>query len=173
MIKFRQSGYGFMAWNMARSKAQVGCADFQQGQAAKAAYRAVVANSGMGALYLPGTDRALAGRRKRLKSEFFQQQDEVKKLATSFNPGRQQTRQGRADRRQGCVQAQFGKTGETCKACHDKFGRTEAVAASRGKKPGNPQIKSRGSGFRFQPVVRCGRAARRRYRRRPSVAPNR
>jgi hypothetical protein len=56
-IKWRQSGYGFMAWNMARIKMNVEGA-YNKDEVIKAATAIqAIANSGMGALYLPGTDK--------------------------------------------------------------------------------------------------------------------
>lgn len=54
-IKFRQSGYGFMAWNVQRIKANVE-GKFDKEEVVKAANAIqAIASSGMGALYLPGT----------------------------------------------------------------------------------------------------------------------
>ncbi len=39
---------------------------------------AAIANSGMGALYGPGTDKDVGNQKTRVKPEFFQQQDEVR-----------------------------------------------------------------------------------------------
>ena len=56
-IKFRQSGYTFMAWNMGRIKANVE-GQYNKEEVIKAANAIQgIANSGMGALYLPGTDK--------------------------------------------------------------------------------------------------------------------
>ena len=121
-IKFRQSAYGFMAWNMGKIKAQLDAPNFNKDEAAKAAHAvAVVANSGMGALYLPGTDKGVGWKETRLKPEFFQQQDEVKKLATAFNQAANELDKVAQTGDKAALLAQFGKTGETCKACHDKF----------------------------------------------------
>lgn len=122
MIKFRQSGYGVMAWNMAKIKAQLEAPTFNKDEAAKAAHAiATVANSGMGALYAPGTDKGVGWKETRVKPEFFQQPDEVKKLATAFNQAANELDRIALTGDKAALQAQFGKTGETCKSCHDKF----------------------------------------------------
>ncbi len=121
-IKSRQSAYGFMAWSMGKIKAQLDAPAFNKDEAAKAAHAvAVVANSGLGALYLPGTDKGTGWKETRLKPEFFQQQDEVKKLAMAFNQAANELDKVAQSGDKAALQAQFGKTGETCKACHDKF----------------------------------------------------
>ena len=56
-IKWRQSGYGFMAWNMARIKMNVE-GTYNKEEVIKAANAIqAIANSGMGALFMPGTDK--------------------------------------------------------------------------------------------------------------------
>lgn len=120
-IKFRQSTYGFMAWNMGKIKANIDGA-YNKEDVAKAAHAiAVAANSGMGALYLPGTDKGTGWKETRLKSEFFQQQEEVGKIARTFNAAANELDKAAAAGDAAAVKVAFGKTGEGCKACHDKF----------------------------------------------------
>ena len=74
MIKTRQAGYAFMGWNMGKIKAQVvdGSVPFNKEQVQAAANLiAATANSGMGALYGPGTDEGTGWHETRLKPEFF------------------------------------------------------------------------------------------------------
>ncbi|OJW49570.1 MAG: cytochrome C [Candidatus Accumulibacter sp. 66-26] len=120
-IKFRQSTYGFMAWNMGKIKASLEGA-YNKEEVAKAAHAiAVSANSGMGALYLPGTDKGTGWKETRLKSEFFSQQEEVGKIARAFNAAANELDKAAASGDAAAVKVAFGKTGEGCKACHDKF----------------------------------------------------
>ena len=57
MIKTRKAGYTFMAWNMGKIKANLD-GTFNKDQVIAAANLvAATANSGMGALYAPGTDK--------------------------------------------------------------------------------------------------------------------
>lgn len=120
-IKFRQSAYGFLAWNMGKIKANLD-GNFNKEQVANAARAiAAVANSGMGALYVPGSDKGTGWKETRLKSEFFTQQDEAGKLARAFGAAAIELEKVAATGDVAAIKAQFGKTGETCKGCHDKF----------------------------------------------------
>ncbi len=124
MIKFRKAGYSFMSWNMGKIKAQVVDApqSFNKDQVLAAARLvAATANSGMGALYGPGTDQDVGGEKTRVKPEFFQQREEVGKLAQAFNREANELARVAESGDPAAIKAQFGKTGETCKACHDKF----------------------------------------------------
>ncbi|MDD3676228.1 MAG: cytochrome c [Thauera propionica] len=120
-IKYRQAGYSFMAWNMGKIKANVeGEYNAQQVQAAANAI-AAIAGSGMGALYGPGTDKAVGDRKTRVKPEFFQNMEDVGKLATDFNAAAANLAKVAATGDKAAVQKAFGETGATCKACHDKY----------------------------------------------------
>ncbi len=124
MIKFRKAGYSFMSWNMGKIKAQTVDApqSFNKDQVLAAARLvAATANSGMGALYGPGTDQDVGGEKTRVKPEFFQQREEVGKLAQAFNREANELARVAESGDPAAIKAQFGKTGETCKACHDKF----------------------------------------------------
>ena len=124
MIKNRQAGYAFMAWNMGKIKAQVveGSVPFNKDQVAAAAnVIAATANSGMGALYGPGTDKGSAHVKTHVKPEFFQQPDKVKEVALAFAKEANELAKVAATGDQAAIKAQFGKTGEACKSCHDKF----------------------------------------------------
>lgn len=123
-IKFRQSAYSFAAWNLGKIKSQV--ADhpetYNKEQVIAAANAvAAVANSGLGALYGPGTDQGTGWKKTRLKPEFFQKPDEVKEVALAFNKEANELARVAATGSVADIKAQFGKLGETCKNCHDKF----------------------------------------------------
>lgn len=129
-IKARKAGYTFMSWNMAKIKAQTvdNPGSFNKDQVAAAANAiAGIANSGMGALYGPGTDKDVGSQKTRVKPEMFQpqHQDELKKLAVGFIKEANELQKVAATGDAGAIKAQFGKTGETCKACHDKFRKDE------------------------------------------------
>ena len=124
-IKFRQAGYSFMSWNMGKIKANLeGEYNAQQVQAAATAI-AGIAGSGMGALYGPGTDKDAGSQKTRVKPEFFKEPDEVRKLAMAFAKEANELQKVAATGDVAAIKAQFGKTGESCKACHDKFRKDE------------------------------------------------
>jgi len=121
MIKTRKAGYGFMAWNMGKIKANLEGTYNKDQVIAAANLVAATANSGMSALYGPGTDKEVAGQKTRVKPEFFQQQDKVKELAMAYIKEANELQKVAASGDAAAVKLQFGKTGEACKACHDKY----------------------------------------------------
>ena len=121
MIKTRKAAYSFMAWNMGKIKANLDGSFNKDQVIASANAVAAVANSGLGALFGPGTDKEVGGEKTRVKPEFFQQQDKVREVAMNFNKEANELAKVAATGDQAAIQAQFGKTGGTCKACHDSF----------------------------------------------------
>lgn len=124
LIKARQSGYNFMAWNMGKIKGQVveNPASFNKEQVIAAANAiAAIANSGMGALYAPGTETGTGWKPTRANADMFQKPEEVKKVAIAFNKEANELAKVAAGGNIDAIRAQFGKVGETCKSCHDSF----------------------------------------------------
>ena len=121
MIKTRKAGYSFMSWNMGKIKASLDGTFNKEQVAASANAVAAIANSGMGALFVPGTDKDVGDQKTRVKPEFFQQPDKVKELAMNFGKEANELAKVAASGDAAAVKAQFGKTGGACKACHDAF----------------------------------------------------
>ena len=127
-IKFRQSGYSFMAWNMGKLKGMLvdNPASYNKDQAIAAANLiAATANSGMGALYVPGSDKGKGWKETRVKPELFTDREGVSKVALAFNKEANELAKVAASGDAAALKAQFGKVGEACKACHDKFRKDE------------------------------------------------
>ena len=123
-IKFRQAGYSFMSWNMGKLKGMLvdNPASFNKDQAVAAANAIqAIANSGMGALYVPGSDKGVGYKETRVKPELFTDRDGVGKVAVAFNKEANELAKVAATGDAAALKAQFGKVGETCKGCHDKF----------------------------------------------------
>lgn len=121
LIRFRQAGYRFMAWNMGKIKANIDGQYNKDQVIAAANVVAAIANSGMGALYASGTDKGVGFHETHVKPEFFKEGDKVKELAVAFNKEANEMAKVAATGDAAAVKAQFGKLGETCKGCHDKF----------------------------------------------------
>ncbi|MDD2883657.1 MAG: cytochrome c [Dechloromonas sp.] len=120
-IKFRQSAYATMGWSMARIKGNVEGA-YNKDEVIKAAnVIQAIANSGMGALYVPGSDKGKGWAETRVKPELFTDKDGVGKVAMSFNKEANELAKVAATGDAAAVKAQFGKLGAACKACHDDY----------------------------------------------------
>jgi len=121
MIKYRKASYNFMAWNMGKIKTSLE-GDFDKAAVANAASAiAVVANSGMGALYAPGTDKNIGNEKTRLKSEFFKEPEKVREIAMNFNKQANELAKVAAGGDAIDIQTQFAKLGDACKACHERY----------------------------------------------------
>ena len=126
-IRWRQSAYQTMAWNMARIKANVE-GTYNKDQVVEAANVVqAIANSKMGALFQPGTDKGKGWKETRVKPEFFkpESKDELGKLAGGYNKEANEMARVAATGDLGAIKTQFGKLGESCKACHDKLRKDE------------------------------------------------
>ncbi len=123
-IKYRKAGYAYMSWNMGKIKESTidNPAAFNKDQVLAAARTiAAIANSGMGALYVPGSDKDVGSQKTRVKPEFFKEGEEVGKIARAFNAEANKLAEVAAGGDINAIKVQFGKTGETCKSCHDKY----------------------------------------------------
>ncbi len=120
-IRWRQSAYHTMAWSMARIKANVE-GTYNKDQVAEAAnVIQAIANSKMGYLYQPGSDKGKGWKETRLKPEFFKDKETLGKVAGNFGMQANEMAKVAASGDASAVKAQFGKLGEACKGCHDKF----------------------------------------------------
>ena len=123
MIKTRKAAYSFMAWNMGKIKANLD-GSFNKDQVIAAAnVVAATANSGMGALFAPGTEKDVGEQKTRVKPEFFDPANKSKlnEVALAFNKEANELAKVAATGDVAAIKAQFGKTGGTCKGCHDAF----------------------------------------------------
>lgn len=123
-IRYRKAAYSFVSWNMGKIKAQVAdgntAYDSAQVQAAANAI-AGVANSGLGALFGPGTEQSVGAQKTRAKAELFSNLPEVARLGQDFNKAANFLAQEAASGDQTRVRTAFGQLGRSCKSCHDKY----------------------------------------------------
>ena len=123
-IKFRNAGYSFMSWNMGKIKAMAidesAAWDPAQVQAAANSI-AATANSGMGALFGPGTEKSIGDTKTAVKPEFFTDAEGVTKVAIAFNKAANELAAVAANGDQAQIAKAFAATGDSCKGCHDKY----------------------------------------------------
>ena len=123
-IKFRKAGYSFMSWNMGKIKAMAidesAAWDPAQVQAAANSI-AATANSGMGALFGPGTEKNIGDTKTAVKPEFFTDAEGVTKVAIAFNKAANELAAVAANGDQAQIAKAFAATGDSCKGCHDKY----------------------------------------------------
>jgi len=120
-IKFRKAAYSFSAWNMGKIKANLeGTYNAEQVKLAANAI-AAVANSGLGALFGPGTEKTIGEQKTTVKPDLFQKTAEVAKLAGNFAAASDELVKAAESGDAVAVKAAHGKVSATCKACHDDF----------------------------------------------------
>ena len=123
-IKYRKAGYSFMSWNMGKIKAMAidesGAWDPAQVQAAANSI-AATANSGMGALFGPGTEKSIGDTKTRVKPEMFTDREGVTEVGIAFNKAANELAAAAQTGDKAQVVAAFGAAGKSCKGCHDKY----------------------------------------------------
>lgn len=113
-IKFRQAGYSFMSWKMGTIKANLdGNYDAKQ-VAAAANVIAAIANSGMGALFGPGTDKDIGDVHTNVKPALFTNHQEVGKLAGNFVAAADNLAKVATTGDAVAVKSAFGDVGKSC-----------------------------------------------------------
>lgn len=123
-IKTRQAGYTYMAWNLGKIKAQIidQSVAYDQGQVSAAANTlAAIARSGMGALYGPGTDKAVGDQYTNVKPELFDNFEDVGKISARLTETTGKLVEAANSGDQAAIRVAFGDVGNTCKSCHDKY----------------------------------------------------
>ncbi len=120
-IKYRKAGYSYMAWNMGKIKANLDGTYNKDQVVAAANAIAAIANSGMGALYGPGTDKDVGNQKTKLSPDTFKNMNELGRIATEFSAVSTALAQSANTGDQDAVKKAFGDVGASCKACHDKF----------------------------------------------------
>ncbi|MFD2113561.1 c-type cytochrome [Thiorhodococcus fuscus] len=120
-IQIRQAGYSFMGWNMGKIKANLQ-GEYNAEQVSAAANTiAAIANSGMGALYGPGTDKNIGDVKTEVKPELFENMEDVGRLAHDFVAAADNLASVAAGGDKAAVKSAFGDLGAACKACHKKY----------------------------------------------------
>ena len=121
LIKWRQSAFQVIAWNSGRIKANLD-AGYNKDQVVKAATAiAAIANSGLGALFAPGTETGKGWHDTTAKPELFANLPRVGELNASFAKEAGELVHVASNGDAAAVKEQFGKLQKTCKSCHDDY----------------------------------------------------
>lgn len=123
-IKYRQAAYSFASWNLGKIKNNVEGANYNKAEVIAAAQAlASVANSGLGALYIPGSEQNVGAVKTSVKPEAFaaDKQQDLARVAIAFGKEANELAKVASSGDAAAVKAQFAKVGGTCKACHDDF----------------------------------------------------
>ena len=122
LIKWRQSAFQVVAWNAGRIKASLD-GGYSKDQVLRSANAiAAIANSGLGSLFVPGTETGKGWHDTTVKADacansakfaehggdFAKESNELVRLVSSGSDA-------------GAVKDQFARLQKTCKSCHDDF----------------------------------------------------
>lgn len=122
LIKWRQSVYQVMVWNMSRIRNNLDGPSFNRDEVVRASGTlANLAGTGIGSLFAPGTENGSGWKSTTVKPELFRNPQlagelsaglvretaELARLATASDPA--------------AIRSQYSKVGQACKACHDEF----------------------------------------------------
>lgn len=121
LIKWRQSAYQVIGWNSGRIKASLD-GTYNKEEVVKAANTiAALANSGLGSLFVPGTETGKGWRDTTVKPALFADGSKVGEYAAAFSTEANELARLAAAGDAAAVRAQYGKLTRTCKACHDDY----------------------------------------------------
>jgi cytochrome c556 len=122
LIKWRQSAFQVVAWNSGRIKSSLD-GTYNKEQVAKAAgVIAAIANSGLGALFAPGTETGKGWHDTTVKPELATNGARFAELGGEFaKESAELVRVAASGADAAAVKEQFGKLQRTCKSCHDDF----------------------------------------------------
>jgi cytochrome c556 len=127
LIKWRQSVFQVVGWTCGRVKNVLDAAQYDKEEAVKAATAlAAVANSGLGALFAPGTEQGKGWHETSAKPDLFKPGSKVGEYAGNFATEANELVKVSNSGGAAEVKAQFGKITQTCKACHDDYRRKDS-----------------------------------------------
>ena len=122
-IYYRKAGYAFMAWNVGKIKGMLeneSTWNLEQVQAAANSI-AATANSGMGALFSPGTEKSIGDTKTRVKPEMFQDAEGVNKVGMAFHKAATELKAAADAGDKAQITTAFSDLGASCKGCHDNY----------------------------------------------------
>jgi cytochrome c556 len=120
-VRWRQSAFSTMGWSMGRIKSNVS-GSYNKEQVVQAANTLqALANSNIGSLFAPGTESAKGWKKTEAKPALFTDKEGANKAWLALAKETDELARLAATGDAAAVKAQFGKVGQACKGCHDKF----------------------------------------------------
>ena len=120
-IRWRQSAYTTLGWSMARIKTNV-TGEYNKEQVVQAANTIqALSHANIYSLFAPGTEKGKGWKETEVKPEFFTDKEGASKVWATFGKEADELAKVAATGDAAAVKAQFGKVGQACKGCHDKF----------------------------------------------------
>ena len=121
LIKWRQSTYQAIAWNVARIKGNLDGA-YQKDDVARAANAiAALANAGLPTLFPPGTESGKGWHDTTAKATLFTDEAGVASAQAAFVKEASELARVAQAGDAALVKTQFGTLQRSCKACHDNY----------------------------------------------------
>jgi len=121
LIKWRQSTYQAIAWNVARIKGNLDGA-YQKDEVARAANAiAGLANAGLPTLFAPGTEAGKGWHDTTAKATLFTDEAGVASAQAAFVKEANELARIAQSGDAALVKTQFGTLQRSCKACHDNY----------------------------------------------------
>ena len=121
LIKWRQSVYQSVAWNVNRIKSNVDGQYNKDDVVRAATLIAATANAGLGTLFPAGTDSGKGWHETTVKPSFFTDTQGVATASAAFAKEANELLRVAQTGDAGTVKAQFGTLQKTCKSCHDSY----------------------------------------------------
>jgi len=122
LIKWRQSAFQVVAWNSGRIKASLD-GGYSKDQVLRSANAiAAIANSGLGSLFVPGTETGKGWHDTTVKADAFANSAKFAEHGGDFaKESNELVRLVSSGSDAGAVKDQFARLQKTCKSCHDDF----------------------------------------------------
>lgn len=126
LIKWRQSAYQAISWNVTRLKGALTAADYDVAEVRRAATAlAGLAASGLPTLFAAGTEKGKGWRETTAAAAVFSDTGKFRQLSDEFARDTERLAVLAAGNDAKVLREQFAKVAQSCKGCHNQFRQTE------------------------------------------------
>ncbi|CAN5425475.1 hypothetical protein BH11PSE11_BH11PSE11_01910 [soil metagenome] len=121
LIKWRQSAFQVMAWNVGRIEASLEGRYDRAEILASATVIAALANAGIATLFVPGTETGMGWHDTSAKPELFNDRKRFNELDASFAKDANELVKVANDGTGDAVRGRYAALAKACKVCHREF----------------------------------------------------